>query len=192
MHMRCFAVSLLAFMVPLGAVAQPIQPLEPVATELLEMRAPALSGWVIRQKTQTRVTFARAGFGPDGTLAAMAIAFAIKPPQSKEHFLAQIQAGIEADTPADRFRKLQFDLAYEETRGYPCARYTAIHEDRNAKTIAGETKALRMQTHSLYCIYPYAQGAAFVAAYSHRGQELYEGLEVAAREFIESVKARAR
>ena len=190
--MHHFAAFVLALMVHLGAVAQDLQPLETVTTELLEMRSPALAGWTIRQKTQTRVTFARAGFGPDGTLAALATAFAIEPPRSKEHFLAQIRVGVEADAPVDRFREIRSDLTYEETRGYPCARYTAIHEDRIAKTIAGETKVLRMQNHSLYCIYPYAAGAAFVAGYSHRGRDLYDGFDVAAREFIESVNARAR
>lgn len=190
--MRYFTIFLLSLIVPLATVAQTVQPLEPITTKLLELRAPALAGWLIREKTKTRVTFARVGFGPDGTLAAMAIAFAIKPPRSKEHFLEQIRVGIDADTPAVRFVKIQSDLVYEETRGYPCARYTAIHEDRNAKTVGGGTKNLKMQDHSLYCIYPYAQGAAFVAGYSHRGLELHEGLDAAAREFIESVKARAR
>lgn len=190
--MRCFSTFVLAIAVPLGAAAQAVHPLESITTELLEVRAPALNGWQIRQKNKTRVTFARAGFGADGTLAAMAIAFAIEPPNSKEHFLKQISAGIEADTPADRFIKIRSELVYEETRGYPCARYTAVHEDRTAKTVGGGTRVLKMQNHSLYCIYPYAQGAAFVAGYSHRGQELHEGLEVAAREFIEGVKVRAR
>ena len=191
--MRSFAVLLLlALIVPPGAVAQPVQPLEPITTELLEMRAPALTGWQIKQKTQTRVTFTRVGFGPNGTLAAVAIAFAIESPRNKEHFLEQIRAGIERDTPASRFFKIQTALVYEETRGYPCARYKAIHEDRSAQTVAGAKKTLRMQDHSLYCLYPYAQGAAFVAGYSHRGEDLHEEFEVAAREFIETVKARAR
>jgi len=122
----------------------------------------------------------------------MAIAFGIEPPRSKEHFLEQIRAGIETDTPADRFIKIQSELMYEETRGYPCARYRAISEDRNAKTVSGEMKVLKMQDHSLYCIYPFAQGAAFVAGYSHRGKELHSGFDAEAREFIESVKPRAR
>ena len=177
---------------PLVAAAQSVQPREKVLTELLELGAPSLAGWKIDQKTPARVTFSRVGFGPNGTLAAMAIVFRIEPPRSKEHFLEQMRAGVAADTPPDRYREIRSEFRYEEDRDYPCVRYTAVHQDLKAKTVTQTSQVLQMQSHSLYCLYPNQQGAAFVAGYSHRGEKLHSDLDAEAKEFINGVKPRAR
>ena len=177
---------------PQAAVAQPVEPKEKLATELLELAAPNQVGWRINQKTPARVTFSRVGFGPNGTLAAMAIVFSVESPRSKEQFLEQMQARIAADTPSDRYREVRSESQYEEVRGYPCVRYMAVHEDLKSKTVTQASQPLLMQSHSLYCLHPTQRGAAFVAGYSHRGEKLYSELDVSAREFIDGVKPRAR
>jgi hypothetical protein len=190
--MRIALALVVAAISPLMAAAQPVAPKERVATELLELAAPSLVGWKITQKTPARVTFARAGFGPNGTLAAMAIVFSVESPRSKEHFVELMKAGIAADTPPDRYREVRSELQYEEVRGYPCVRYMAVHEDLGAKTVTAASQPLLMQNHSLYCLHPTQRGAAFVAGYSHRGETLYKELDVSAREFLDEVKPRTR
>lgn len=190
--MRCL-IAICTFAVLLSvAEAQPIEPRERITTELLEVQAPGLAGWQVTERAPARVIFSRRGFGKNGTLAAMAIVFRFGQPRDKEQFLEMVRAGVEADTPSSRFRSLQSELRYEEDRGYPCARYTAVHEDLTTKTLTDKAQAFKMQTHSLYCMHPHAQGAAFVAGYSHRGEVIHSGLDTEARHFIEGVNVRAR
>jgi hypothetical protein len=169
---------------------QSVEPHERVATELLDVEAPGFAGWRITEKGPARVTFGRLGYGKNGTLIAHAIVFKIEQPRSKEHFVELIRQGAAADSPPSRYRELQSDLHYEDKRGYPCARYTAIYDDLSAKTMSGNVSVLKLQMHSLYCMHPSVRGAAFVAGYSHRGEVLHSGLDTEARQFIERVNVR--
>ena len=171
----------------------PVNPGAAVVTELLKLSAPTTSGWNIVEKNQTRVSFGRLGFGNHGTLTAMAASFRLEPPRSRAEFLEQIQRAVDADAAIDRrLRAIESSLRYEDDRGYPCARYVAVFEDTGALVEADRRQPLLLQMHSLYCVNPYFDGAAFVAEYSHRGEELYNGLDAEARRFIQSVIPRQR
>jgi hypothetical protein len=103
-----------------------------------------------------------------------------------------IRKGVEADTSPNRFRELNSEFQHEESRGYPCIRYTGLHEDLQAKLQTGATGTLTTQTQTLYCIHPAEKGAAFAVGYSHRGQNLQPDFENEANQFIGSSHVRAR
>jgi hypothetical protein len=190
--MRTFIAALLTALAVPVCGAQPVEASQRISTELLDVVVPDSGAWKVHERTPSRVSFRQAGVEPNATLVALAVAFGLETPRSQEHFLELIQAGISADTPASRFKKIQSDLQFEESRGYPCAKYTALHVDLEAKTIVGVTEPLQMESHTLYCLHPTMQGVAFMAGYSYRGTVLHKGLAEEARRFIEGVTVRAR
>ena len=190
--MRTFITAILALLVLPVSVAQPVEVRQRISTELLDVVVPDSGAWQVNQQTPSRVSFTKAGVGRNATLVALAVAFGLETPRSQAHFVELIQAGILADTPASRYKEVKSDIQYDESRGYPCARYTALHVDLDAKTITREPEPLQMEMHSLYCLHPTMQGVAFMAGYSYRGTDLQKGLAAEARQFIEGVTVRAR
>lgn len=190
MSRRFLVILLLA--VPLGALAQEVQPGQVIETEVLTVRAPGSTGWSLTARSPARVSFAKLGHGPNATLAAMAVAFRIEVPRSKEHFLELVKRGVAADTPALRFRPVRESFTHEEAEGSQCVRYVGLHEDLQAKTFVAPRGPIQMQSHTLYCLHPHEAGVAFAAGYSHRGELTHAAMDPEAREFIAGAGLRMR
>lgn len=192
--MRPFASAMVgaAALVASAVQAQPVQPGERVETELLTVKAPNTPGWSVGTRAPARLSFSRTGAGPNSTLAAMVVAFRIDVPASREQFMALIARGVEADTPAPRFRAIRSELTPEEVGGRTCVRYIALHEDREARTFVAPRGPILMQSHTLYCLVPQEAGVALAAGYSHRGELAPESTDAEAREFIAGVGLRPR
>jgi hypothetical protein len=190
MRSATVAVALCTAAIP--AVAQGLAAGERIATELLDVRAPSSAGWQLSAKNPARIALGRAGDAPNETFAAFAIVFRLEPPRDRDHFMDLIRKGVAADTPPSRFRELKADLRHDESRGHPCIRYTALHEDLQAKLRTGATGTLITQTQSLYCVHPDEKGAAYAAGYSHRGDSLHAQFETEADQFIGGSHVRAR
>ncbi|HTR00228.1 MAG TPA: hypothetical protein VMH83_09570 [Candidatus Acidoferrum sp.] len=162
-------------------------------TNLLSLKVPTKpDGWAIEKKTTATITLAHADEEPSSSLVAVASSFKVAPPKDKEDFLEQIRRGIDNETPSTRFRELESSLTYEDDRGYQCARYKALHEDRQAKMADKITGTLKLQSHSLYCLHPYYSGVMFVAGYSYRGLAVRVKFDEEAKAFIDSVQPRNR
>jgi hypothetical protein len=190
--MHFLAPGALLLLVGSVSLAQEIRPAERVTTELLDVQAPAAPGWQLTQKSAARITFARAGEHKNDTLGAFAIVFRIPAPRDREHFLELIREGSQADTPPDRFRAIKSEFQQDDARPYPCVRYAAVHEDRQAKLRTGGVGPLILQSITLYCMHPDTPGVAFALGYSHRGQESYPALEAEAADFIAAGTVRSR
>lgn len=166
--------------------AQSLTPGERITTELVAASVPAQPGWQISNKAPARIAIARAGTAPDETFAAFAIVFRIENPRDREHFLDLIRAGVAADTPPVRFREVKADFRHDDSRVSPCVRYSAIHEDTQAKLRTGGTGTLTFQSLTLYCLHPKEQGVAFAFGYSHRGRQLQASFDEDGAQFIAS------
>ena len=174
------------------AIAQGLKSGEQVTTEFLEVQGPPTSGWQLSGKSPGRIALARPGSHLNETFAAFAIVYRLEQPRDRDHFLELIRKGVVADTFPTRFRQLQAEFQHDQSRGYLCIRYTAVHEDLQARLISGATGTLTTQTHSLYCLLPQEQGAGFAAGYSHRGENLHAEFHTEAIQFITSAQVRAR
>ncbi len=172
--------------------AQALVPGEQLTTDLLSARAPSSSGWQLSSKTPARIALARGGTQPNETFAAYVIVFRIEQPRDRDHFLELIRNGVAADTSPDRFRAVKVDFHHDESRGYPCVLYTAIHDDLQARLRSGATGTLATQTQTLYCLHPQERGTAFAAGYSHRGEALHAEFATEATQFIASAHVRTR
>jgi hypothetical protein len=190
--MSRFAAILFMAWMAWAAQAQPVQPGELVETEVLSVRAPGGPGWALSARAPARVTFSRLGEGRNGTLAAMAIAFRIPVPGSRDEFMDLIRRGVAADTPAPRFRAISESFAHEEAAGASCVRYIALHEDLEARTFVAPQRPLQMQSHTRYCLHPKEPGVALAAGYSHRGERAPDTTDPEARAFIDGVSLRRR
>lgn len=60
----------------------------------------------------------------------------------------------------------------------------ALHEDREARTLAAPRGPLPMQSHTLYCLVSQEAGVALAAGPSHRGELAPESTDAEAREVI--------
>lgn len=190
MRMATTAFALCAAAAP--AIAQGVAPGEQIATDLLDIRAPSTAGWQLLAKTPTRITLARPGRDPNETFAAFAMVLRLEPPRDRDHFMDLIREGVAADTSPTRFRERKADFQHDESRGYPCIRYTGLHDDLQAKLRSGATGTLTVQSHSIYCLHPAEKGAGFSAGYSHRGEILHAEFETEAIQFIDGSHVRAK
>jgi hypothetical protein len=164
---------------------------ETITTDLIQFKVPGSGAWNVQKRHVDSVAIASSGPSVNSTIIAMAYLFKTPTPSSKEHFLELVRAGVREDLPADgRFRQIEAKVEYEGQRGYHCARRTVVHEDRQAPVGGGGTKSLRMESHSLYCTYPFAQGMTTMRGFSHRGEGAMEGFDQQARRFIEGVSFR--
>jgi hypothetical protein len=163
-----------ALLVALGgtggpSLAQPSPDAERVRTELLDVRAPAGSGWRVSVRQPARVAWARPGTGENDAQAAFASVFRLTPPRDGDHLLSLVRDGTLAETPAERFRPLQSTFMRDDSRGAPCVRHVALHEDTQARLRTGGTGSLVMQSVTLYCLHPVERGLAIAIGWSHRG-----------------------
>lgn len=163
-----------ALLVALGVTGGPAHAQTPpdterVRTELLDVRAPAGSGWRVSVRQPARVAWARPGTGENDSQAAFASVFRLTPPRDGDHLLSLVRDGTAADTPAERFRPLQSTFTRDDTRGVPCVRHVAVHEDTQARLRTGGMGSLVMQSVTLYCLHPVERGLAIAIGWSHRG-----------------------
>ena len=168
--------------------AQSVSPGQLFAGQLLNVRAPNSKGWVLVNGSGNTVAFARGGASSNESYAAYAMLFAIDDSNSPEEFVALIKKGAEADAPPDRFKNIDSSYEYTDQRGYACVKAKNVTEDMNAKTSFFSRKSLKLQAISLYCKHPKQAGAAFVVAFSHRGETLDAELESQAQPFIAGVQ----
>ncbi|MDD5249117.1 MAG: hypothetical protein PHY45_09035 [Rhodocyclaceae bacterium] len=171
-----------------GLWAQSVSPGKLFAGKLLNVRAPNSEGWKLITSSGATLAFARAGASSNESYAAQVTLFAIAESKNPEEFVSLIKNGAEADAPPDRFNNLESSYEYTDQRGYDCVRVKSVTEDTKARTSFFSRESLKLQAASLYCKHPRQAGAAFVAAFSHRGETLDSELESQAQSFIEGVQ----
>jgi len=146
-----------------------ISPNQDFSNSILQVHAPASSGWYGISRSATQIAFGKAGSSADETYIAAVFLFRIPTFPTLDAFTEYVRQGVIKDTPADRFEGLESKVEYSPERGYPCVRYHGISNDRKAKTSAFFQKKLRLEDVSLYCEHPSKPGLAFRVSFSHRG-----------------------
>ena len=166
----------------------PISPNEDFSNPILQIHAPASSGWYGFERSAARIAFKKDGSSAHETFVAAVFLFHLPAFPNSEAFTEFVREGIIKDAPADRFDILESNVQYSPERGYPCVRYHGISRDRKARVSAFFTEEMRFEIISLYCQHPVRPGLGFSVSFSHRGGSAAENIDAAAAAFIDSVQ----
>ena len=166
------------------ATARPVASDALFAGQLLDIRAPASAGWQMVHSNADGVAFGRADRATGRSYVAHVTAFAAPPFGTSDEFLAIVKAGVEQDTPPDRFRNVESSFRLTGERPYICVRLRATSEDMTARGGA----ALPLHVRSLYCQHPTKPRLGFVVGYSQRGGTPDPDLDQQADAFIAGVQ----
>jgi hypothetical protein len=167
------------------ATGETLSPGQEFSNTVVLVRSPNEAGWKMGVQSSVALSFVKPGATPHESYAAQLMLFPLKDNLSKDEFLTYIKKGIDADTPLSRFKPIESKLTYTTQRGYACAQYSGLTEDKDSATGA----PAKLQVRSLYCHHPHDQGVGFMVAYMHRGDSFDKGLPAKADEFFKGVKA---
>ena len=165
-----------------------VAPGEFLPGDYVNVRVPNSKGWHWVESSSKGMGFKKHGHAPGESLGAQLLIFDLEPTETPEQFVALIKQAIEHDTDPKRFHVLQSSIDYTSERGYPCARYHALADDKHARTSANTREQLVLEWHGLYCRHPVRTDRGFAAVYSHRGRGKYQGLDAEAQDFISGVQ----
>jgi hypothetical protein len=173
-----------------SAAATPpaISPNQDFSNSILQIHAPASSGWYGITRSSDRIAFGKSGSNADESFVAAVFLFRIPTFQNSDAFTEHVREGVIKDSPSDRFETIELNVQYSPEREYPCVRYHGISNDRKAHTSAFFKKNLRIENIALYCEHPSKPGLGFSVSFSHRGGSADEKIDTAAAAFIDSVQ----
>jgi hypothetical protein len=137
-----------------------VSPNQDFSNSMLQLRAPASTGWHGVAQTPTLIEFGKSGSSANETFVAA----------------------------SDRFETIESIVQYSPERGYPCVRYHGISNDRKPRTSAFFAKTMRIELVALYCEHPTKPGLGFAVTFSHRGGSADENIGKDAADFIDSVQ----
>jgi hypothetical protein len=174
--------------VSVAATHPAISPNQDFSNPILQLHAPASSGWYGITQSPTRIAFGKAGANADESFVAAVFLFSIPTFRNSEAFTEYVREGVIKDSPSDRFDVLESNVQHSSERGYPCVRYHAVMNDRKARTSGFFRKKLRIEDIALYCQHPSKPGQAFSVSFSHRGGNADEKVDEDAAAFINAVQ----
>jgi hypothetical protein len=172
-----------------AATPPAISPSQDFSNPILQVHAPASSGWHGIAQSADRIAFAKSGSNADESFVAAVFLFHIPLFPTSDAFTEYVRQGVNKDSPADRFETIESNVQYSSEREYPCVRYHGISNDRKARTSGLFKQALRIENIALYCQHPSRPGLGFSISFSHRGGSADEKMDTEAAAFIESVQA---
>ena len=156
------------------------------AGSVLNVHAPDSVGWVIAGVGSNGIAFAKKGSEKNETYGAQAVVFEMPATTTGEELVEFVVKRIATMNPPPRYRETESGYQYTEDRGYPCVNVQVTLDDTAAMTPSG-SMLLKLQVIAIYCRHPGQQGLGFFAAYSRRGENTINDLQVGARSYIESV-----
>jgi hypothetical protein len=154
----------------------------------IDVRAPTSEGWHLVDSSVKGMAFAKPGRAPGETFGAQLLMFDLQPTESPEQFVTLIKEAIQKDTDPKRFDIVESSIDYTSERGYPCVRYHAVLNDKEAQTSRSTKEQLLLETQSLYCRHPVRTNTGFATIYSYRGRSRYSGLAEEAQDFIQGAQ----
>ena len=165
-----------------------VSPDQDFSNPILQIHAPASSGWYGSERSPVLIAFKQAGASAHETFVAAVFLFHLPAFPNSDAFTEFVREGIVKDAPTDRFEILESNVQYTPERAYPCVRYHGISQDRKARISAFSTQEMRLEIISLYCQHPTRPGLGFSVSFSHRGGDAAEKIDAAATAFIDSVQ----
>lgn len=150
----------------------------------LHVHMPVTGGWTVL-RLPGQWAFGRRGESPDESQVARVAVVPWDGPGDPESLLETVRASVAADSNPERFEVLESSLEPVRDRGYPCVRHRTTALDRPSIS-AEETRPLRLETLSLFCVLPEGK-VAFSALYSTRARAGDASFEAAAESFLRGV-----
>ena len=184
-------VGLLSFGGQSVAATHPVAPNQDFPNPVLDVHAPASSGWYGIKQTPSQIAFGKDGANGGETFVATVMLFRIPTFAGTDAFTEYVREGVAKDSPADRFDPVELSIQYSSERSYPCVRYHGISVDKKARIAPFFTKKLRIENIALYCQHPDRPGLGFTISYSHRGGTDDYPIDEEAESFIDSVQVTA-
>lgn len=160
--------------------------------EYVDVHAPNSEGWHFTETSTTGLAFRKDGMGPDDSIIAAVNTFKLSQTSSDEEFVSLIRAGVENDTPEERFDVLASNFEYVGDRGYPCVEVSFLGNDKQAQVSKNQQEVQLLEIAALYCRHPEFEETGFSVTYSHRGKTRYPNLEIEAKDFIDGTQVSER
>jgi hypothetical protein len=170
------------------AATHPVAPNQLFSNPVLQVHAPASTGWSEITETADKIAFGKNGLIGGETFAAAVFLFHIPAFASSDAFTEYVREGVVKDSSADRFDAVELSVQYSSERSYPCVRYHGTSIDKKARIAPFFTKKLRIENIALYCQHPDKPGLGFAVSYSHRGGSDDTNIDEEAESFIDSVQ----
>lgn len=168
-----------------GPRGTPIQPGQPFSSDYVNVKAPDSTGWLLMQASDAGITFGRKGPSETESCIASVSLFVLPPTNTRAEFEDLIRAGVQQDTPPERYNMQRQTLGYTDERGYPCVRYQALASDKHPR---GPDTPLLLALDGLYCRHPKQQDTGFAAIYSFRGKTEHPEIRAEAESFIQGTQ----
>lgn len=170
-----------------AAASHPVAPNQDFSNPLLQVHAPASTGWFGMTQTTDKIAFGKQGVLGDESFVAAVFLFHIPTFATSDSFTEYVRDGVVKDSPPDRFDSVELSVQYSSERSYPCVRYHGISIDKKAQILFFKKK-LRIENIALYCQDPDKPGLGFAVSYSHRGGSDDTNIGEEAESFIDSVQ----
>lgn len=152
-----------------AAQAEAVSPGQRFPSPLLDVSAPADSGWEKVGEAQMALVFRKEGAASGESYVAQAMLFPVPNPQTTDQFIAFIQDAVNSDIKTGRLTLLESKYEYTEQRGYPCVRFTGLTVSTDETGGIFNRQPVRAQVRSLYCQHPTNKRLGFLAGFTHRG-----------------------
>jgi len=165
-----------------------ISPNQDFSNPILQVHAPASSGWYGITQSSDRIAFGKLGSTSDESFVAAVFLVRIPEFPNSDAFTEHVREGVFKDSPSDRFDTIELSVQPSTEREYTCVRYHGISVDRKAHTSSIFRKQLRIENIALYCEHPYKPGLGFSVSFSHRGGNAEVKIDDDAASFINSVQ----
>jgi hypothetical protein len=167
-----------------------ISPNQDFSNLVLQVHAPASTGWYGIAQTSDRIAFGKPGSTADESFVAAVFLFHIPTFPNSDAFTEHVREGVIKDSPSERFETIESSVQYSTEREYPCVRFHGVSNDRKARTTGFFKKKLRIEDIALYCEHPSVPGLGFSVSFSHRGGSADEKIDADAAAFIDSVQVK--
>src|SRR5450631_4595359 len=137
--------------VSVAATHPALSPNQDFSNPILQLHAPASSGWYGITQSPTSISFGKAGGNADESFVAAVFLFRIPTFPNSDAFTEYVREGVIKDSPSDRFDTIELNVQPSKEREYTCVRYHGISNDRKAHTSSLFKKQLRIENIALYC-----------------------------------------
>lgn len=159
--------------------------------------APQGKGWFEMQRDKQQALFGKKVDSPTHSFAATATAGVLAEKfESPEKFREYVNKMRTVELDPARFKIVEFDSKFDESRLAWCVRYHLKHTDNNA--VLARNRSLIVEDFGIACLHPERNNLIVDVGYSERGRPAEIGNELSAQlrqegeSFVRSMKLKGR
>ena len=165
---------------------QAVLPGELFRGPVLEIRAPASSGWYLLRSGGRETSFISRDQGSGSTYVAE-VYFVPLQRNSDAEIMGFAKMRMQARAPAPRYITIASNFEATSERPYPCVRFRGTIRDTKAMTPQG-TASLPIYVRSLVCMHPRQTDLLLDIGFSQRGGIVDSNLDARAESFMSGVQ----